>query len=774
MPTESSTSIALPGLSWPAAAAIIAAGAIVLWFTWRSLRRAGDRRWAGALLAMRTAALLALAFALLQPEMVTSTAELVKNRIVVLCDGSLSMDLPSGVEGKSRQQVVSDALGKAGGVLDRLGGAFDLAFVEFGDGTRGGTAEAVSRTHSGGMGRTDLRAALRAVQEQHLGEALQAVVLVTDGADTEMPEDENARRQALADRLAAIARPVFVFCPATTEGIRDVGITAVRCSGVGFVRRRWEADVELTVVGLSEGTLTVLLRSGETIVDLRRVALQPGRSRYSVTLGFTPIRPALMPLSLEVQPHPAESYQPNNYAGLLLSVVRDKIRVLQVAGRPSWDVRFLRRMLEQTPTVDLVSFFIMRDVTDDPGVPTPNSYVNLIPFPTDELFTRELRTFDVIIFQNFDYRLFEMYPQNFVVYLQNIREHVSAGGAGFVMIGGEQSFDRGHYEGTPLEAILPVKLAGASGLVDERQFRARLTAAGRRHPLTRVEPDEKENAALWEKMPELIGCHVLPAVKEDAVVLLEHPDMALGGRNLPIVAIASAGSGRVMAVTTDETWKWHFLAAGEGPGNRLYLRFWQNALRWLAGELESPRLSLSLSHRAVSPAEKVHGVVRAAGEDFGPRARAKVSVSVRRVGGADAPAAQFELTTDEEGKAVFEFAPADAGLYRAEAHMAEGGPPGQADTLQASTLLVVEVPGRELKDLRPDEGLLKWIATQSGGEFHNIARGAPPQSLPIKPKKVERLLRREVRPLWNNWITYGLFVGILCAEWWLRRRRGVT
>ena len=39
-----------------------------------------------------------------------------------------------------------------------------------------------------------------------------------------------------------------------------------------------------------------------------------------------------------------------------LEIVRDKIRVLHVVGRPSWDERFLRQHLKSDPNVDLIAF----------------------------------------------------------------------------------------------------------------------------------------------------------------------------------------------------------------------------------------------------------------------------------------------------------------------------------------------------------------------------------------------------------------------------------
>jgi hypothetical protein len=44
-----------------------------------------------------------------------------------------------------------------------------------------------------------------------------------------------------------------------------------------------------------------------------------------------------------------EAVTSNNTRGFVVRVIRDKIRVLQVAGQPSWDVRALRADAEEQP-----------------------------------------------------------------------------------------------------------------------------------------------------------------------------------------------------------------------------------------------------------------------------------------------------------------------------------------------------------------------------------------------------------------------------------------
>jgi uncharacterized membrane protein len=430
----------------------------------------------------------------------------------------------------------------------------------------------------------------------------------------------------------------------------------------------------------------------------------------------------------------------------------------------------LRRTLKQTPNVDLVSFFILRDPMDDPGGPTASSYVNLIPFPTEELFTRELRTFDVIIFQNFDYQVFQPYPRGFGNYLRNVRRHVLQSGAGFVMIGGDQSFDRGHYSGTAVEDILPVTLKPAGGEVDLGAFQARLTSVGRRHPITRVEETAEDNQHVWPQMPELDGSHVLSPNDRAVGVLVENPEAG----DAPVVVLGRAGEGRTLALTTDETWRWGFQAAGRGVGNRVYLSFWRNALRWLVGETEQDRLTLSVDSRRIEPGETVIGRARLLGPDYKPRTGSDIRLRATFPAGENDRAISRTLKTDEEGEAAFELALNRTGTWRLAVRARPAAGEDSERTPTDATFVSVEAAGREMEILRPDVELLRAIANATEGAYFNIARRPPPQALPIEPDRVRKLLGREVQPLWDNWFLFGVVAGCLCLEWWLRRRRGVT
>ena len=92
-----------------------------------------------------------------------------------------------------------------------------------------------------------------------------------------------------------------------------------------------------------------------------------------------------------------------------------------MCGRPSWNERFLRSLLRLDPNVDLVSFFILR--TDSDEMPYGQGELSLIPFPYQEIFDEQLKSFDLLIFDNFNFKPYWVEP-----YLPGVRAYLEGGG----------------------------------------------------------------------------------------------------------------------------------------------------------------------------------------------------------------------------------------------------------------------------------------------------------------------------------------------------------
>jgi len=433
--------------------------------------------------------------------------------------------------------------------------------------------------------------------------------------------------------------------------------------------------------------------------------------------------------------------------------------VLHVAGRPSYDERFLRSLLKRDPNVDLISFFILRTPSNLYNTAS-NDELSLIPFPTDEIFSQQLKTFDLVVFHNFNYRPYKMDG-----YLPGIAAYVRDGGA-FMMIGGDNSYGEGQYQGTAIQEILPVDFDAHPTAAGDEPFTPQLTPEGRRHPISELVPGEGQNDALWHGLPELNGINHT-SLKSDAHALLEHPTLTdSGGRRMPVVAVAEVGRGRSMAITTDQSWTWSFVSARNGQPQRSYDDFYHNAIRWLVRDPALTQVRSTVEKERFSPSESVAFIVQARSRDYGPAAGAHVQIDVSNTQtNVITKSAQSVVSSD--GTARVELGTLPAGPYRAVATVRLNG----AELGTTENALVVEESGPELAQPAPRPELLKLVASATRGEYLP-AEGAQLSKLNLRdPERVE-IGQRKSKPLWDQLPVLVALCLVLGTEWFLRRRWG--
>ena len=319
--------------------------------------------------------------------------------------------------------------------------------------------------------------------------------------------------------------------------------------------------------------------------------------------------------------------------------------------------------------------------------------------------------------------------------------------------------------------MLPVAVDDGAGLAEE-SFRPRLTSEGRRHPVTRLADGDGPNAAAWEALPPLPllnRTRALPAA-EGAAVLLDAPEVSSAGRPAPVVAVRQAGEGRVLAVTTDSSWFWGYLAA-EGGGGRAYQRFWNNALRWLVRDPALAPVQVEPDRPTVEPGEPVGLSIAARGPDWSPAAGAAVTAELVSEDGRRV--ARAEATAGADGVAHLELAPPPPGAYKVVATAAprcgEGPCPPGAPVEQATGAVSVRASAPEDQDAVPRPALLREVAEVTGGDF---SAGDHLPELRLTPPEVVEVGRRRDVPLWDRGWSLALLAVALCAEWLLRRRWG--
>ena len=725
------------------------------------------------------------------------------NHIAVLVDTSASMAVAESPGGQTRAARAAEILQQNHDTFERWRDEHKVDFYTFGDGLEP-AAEATLESppppiaagaELPGARSTQLREALADLRSRYDGEDLAGVVVVSDGIDNGRLAAEAGSAET-HDFLGALDAKVHTVW-AARPGIKDVAIERVVASDFAFVHTVVKIDAVVRVAGYEAQDIPVTLSQNGQVVKVKTVHVDPTAPEAAaprVEFEFTPDRVGKLIYQLSVPVLPGEAVVENNRLEFVLRVIRDKVRVLQVAGRPSPDERFLRALLKRDPNVDLISFFILRS-PENMAALVPQDELSLIPFPTDELFGRQLPSFDLIILQNFNY-----IPYGMAQYLGGMRDYV-IGGGGLAMIGGDLSFAEGDYQGTPIADILPVTMpesAGSGGfdpdqfdqtdpggdlgaptglgsrssaLISTDAFHIQLTDAGERFPITALALDRAGNDAAWGSLPMLSGCNLLSGAQTGAVVLGVHPTLkGDDGQPMPVLAVADEGKGRALALASDSSWRWGFGGGGSdgaaGAPGHAYQTFWENSFRWLIHDPDFDLVHVETDESEYAPGASVHVTVRVLDAAYRPSPAHPLSVTIAKAEPGDtAEVLSRALKTDDAGQAALDFAPPTSGAYRITAHADVAG----HDAVGEEVLLVRD-EGKELSVVAGREDLLRGVSDATGGTYLGSETDLSP--LTFAPPRVIAIDRKQDLELWSHPLMFFIAVGLLAAEWLLRRRHG--
>lgn len=674
----------------------------------------------------------------LQITLVREAFEEVAGGTALLVDDSRSMTL-SGPGGERSDAV--RALIRKWQEDDRV----EPLVYRFGTATRGAIWDDLADTYDPTDDETNIRDALGTVLERAAEQEIGSVVVITDGADPDFRADTVP--------LGASAPAIHSVIVGGDDRLDDQAIVSLRADSTAYVGVPAVIRADVRAVGqLRTKPVSVQLWHDDLLTQEQLVPLD-AEGRGTVAFEVTPKHPGRALYRLSIPVNADDQVPQNNARSALLRVGRDRVRVLLVAGRPSWDVRFLRDFVKRDGSIDLISFFILRAPSDLTSAPT--NELALIPFPTDELFREHLGSFDVVIFQNFDFAPYEMEP-----YLPRIRDYVKRGGS-FLMIGGDHSFSLGGYVGTPIEEILPVKLPAGGGVVTG-SYRAKPNRQLIRHPIVALGPDPSLTRRTWQALPPLHGANATAGVKEGAQALLQHPRARLpSGAPLPILVVGDAGRGRVAAMMADASWRWRFASDDATVGSDEYELFWDRLVRWLTRDplLEPARISTDRDRYGPNAPMIVSGLLR--DERYRPIANKRVAL---RIEPADEEAAGVvSAQTDSEGQLRATLrGPAAARAYEVKVAM-------DGEDL-ATEVFLVEESGDELADLEVSASELEALAKRTGGRvFLSIDELPALPELAATTRKAAGLISKQ--PLLNPFFLF-FTVLILAATWVLRRRWG--
>ena len=635
---------------------------------------------------------------------------------------------------------------------------------------------------------TNIAGALEYVVHSLDTDSAPCILLISDGR-----HNDNA---SIADALKNVSRPVYVAGVGSTNvmlsGRRNLQIAEVRAPMEAI--RNNTTTIKAVVRGVSVPDVEVECRlidedTDQTLAtDHRSLDKTSGIGEFELKYTPTDTRTTTAPgapaatgetpksglaevrrLRVAVTPLANEVTEADNRYSLHMLVTNPRIRVMYVAGSiGAGEYKWLKRMLDSDPNVQFVGMYRSQG----------NTFVSqgtvggvaLGGLPARE---SDFALFDVIIIHDMD-RTFWTTSQ-----LDLLAQWVNKGG-GLLMIGGNNSFGPGGYGGTRLEDVMPVLMGDRNMPQENALFLPQLTSAGQAHPIFEgitgffggpgnTPPDER-----LAKLPPLKGCISVVSAKPTATLLAVHPDRRNQAGPLVSLAVQNFGAGRSAAWTADTTWQWRLTLAAtgrEGP----YARFWGQMIRYLAGADSKTRsagthvmLRLDRTHLEEGQTLLVRSMVLDQ-RDKG----AELKVSARII-----PDDTTKRTSDPMPMVL-----AEDGLFRLETPWkapAEGGYTIKVTATDAankelgSDAIAVTVAShlKEMDRVDRDVATLDEIAFKSGGAYRDVIR------LPELLDEIQRRRKEDYTSgpqtldvaLYNFPALFIVFVGLLTAEWLLRRK----
>lgn len=787
-------------------------GYVIFWLYRREARVGAPLALRIGLGCVRSAAILLLAIIWLEPVVATYTIRTITANVIVLVDVSASMgivdfDAPAGqsdpdqtTQRATRIEHVAQLLSADHHAwLRRLAEQNDLRIYTFGQRIthRPLPAGVAGRAFPGGSGldqgapstqsgrptepgdagriqplaavekRTDLGQALRTVLAAAGESPVAGIVVISDGIFNQgMSADDAA---AYAGRFKAPVFTVGVGSPHEPPNLRIADFAAPATAAMGDPL---EVRVEATATGIESTSVQLELTvrrvgaepSGERVVATRQVTVGGDQGSAEARFKLNAEAAGEFLYRARLATVPREAVESDNSREAPVLVLDQRLRVLLIAGRPSYEYRYVTHLLERDKTIDLSCWLQSADAR---AVRDGNTVITELPRRPQDVFQ-----YDVLL-------LFDPNPRELdSAWAITVRRLVDELGGGVFLQAGPQFTSR--FLRDPrledLVAILPVVPDPDADvrLSEQGTFRTRARPIHipdelRGHPLLRLHAQPDVNREIWEALPGVWW--YLPVLREKplAAALMRHGSGARTTRyGSPVLLAAQPfGAGRTVFLAFENTWRWR------STGEHHFNRFWVQLVRYLAQprrEGVSKRGTIVLDRETIHPGDYIKIEARVLDARFVPWHRPQVD-------------GRIELPDGDQRPLNLKAIPGRPGWFAGRVGVDWIGPavirvplPGEAveaaDSPAERALvkhIQVEASDVELRSLGLRAEPLMKLAERSRAAYVRLDEAGKLCDL-IQNASQVKTLRGTDRPLWDEAWVLALIVTLLGVEWTLRRR----
>ena len=730
------------------------------------LKRPISWRLKSLLIALRVLAISVLLLCLLEPVLVEKMDITPPINLPILTDTSRSMELQDvefNGEPSTRLTLANHLLfDSSSQFLPNLSKRFETHLYRFDQQSQQISEQLYSLEIRGNL--TDIASSIQTAAREWRGQQTAGVVLITDGA-------HNASTFPLEDVLQ-LQIPIYPIGIGAPKPPKDLKIAKIEVNPVVYVEHEVPVYITIQSNGYSGNQVRLSLRRVEesesegSVVNATSVTLTDD-SAQTVEFTLIPESEGSFQYVASLPTLNGELSSENNRKVFQLKVVKTKLRVLYIDGRPRWDYVFLKRALERDPTIDSTCVILsgrtrnqLREtlLNDTDGYYPQNKELNEVRQFPDTL--QELMVYDVLIVGDVLSNTLNAIQQAAIV------DFVERHGKAIIFLGGQRSLGINGLIKTPLAGLLPIVLPSNGSIAKNEDFSLELTPSGLYHPITRLANTEASNESIWRDLPPLSQWLGGMQLRGGATELSVYQRDTLS-QPIPIIIFQRSGLGKSLLIAAEGVWNWGFSVWSFKNEDTTYSRFWAQTIRWMATRGEGKQISVTTNRSTYSVGDNVEITVFAYDESYQPINNAVIDIQVLPL--SDRP---FKLharaNSTSAGAYTARFNADSQGNY----HIKVLARQGEIALGEDSTEIFAQLQLAELDNPQLNESLLKQLATKTGGVYFPFAEAS------TLPEKIDALQHpvfvTEERDLWDTPLVLICVVALLGMEWFLRKRKGLV
>lgn len=681
----------------------------------------------GVLVALRTLALILIVLIFFRSVFRLTGTRTEKPAVAVFVDNSSSMRIQD--DGQSRDEKACDLL--LSEPFIKLGDRMRVFPFVFSDDLAPMVHETPDSIPFDGTS-TDLARPFDTLPGLMDGMRVDGILILSDGAQN---KGEDPVRKSMD-----LGMPVHTITIGQATQKSDLILSDVFTNEITYVDN--QVPVEFSVQGPGYGgrRVTVRLHVDDKVVDERALNVPEDGRVTAVRLHHRPDGPGLRRLRISVSTLEGELTFENNVHDHYIRVLESRMRVLLLAGAPSPDLAFLKRIMASDEDVQLWVRTQRAGALFYEGA-----------FPEDSV----LRDLDAVVL--LDMPTAETGP----AVMAKLEDLLVNSRKPFLLFAG-MNLDPAKW--SSFEPLFPVSLirrrAGTSVL-------PRIFEENRFHPILLIAEDGDANSALWHRLPPVFSSwdagSIGPGVR---VLVTAQPEIlaAPSSATSPLILARHVGDEKCMCFVGYGIYRWDLLMWGVNGTNEVLVGMMRNTLRWLATREEEKPIRLDVNKSSFRSGENALFSAQVYDEMYRPVENAAVRMTI------ESPSGDSEQPMEPRG----------GGMYTARRRVLASGPYRvQMEAFQEGELMgrdevefAVSSFNPEFVETRANPELMARISAATGGMT------GPPDSLAqilesLDYSSRQYTLTKEIL-LMDSPVVLIAIVLLLSAEWFIRKRKGMV